>query len=155
MTAPEVPPSGDPVPASGPGGPSGPGDRERGRRRVLRVFAVACLLCGLGAAAVVWQRAGAAPEASGYQVIDGVAYPLPVEDTKAYARRMAVFGGKALLAADAFLDFLGGLSRSRTVAALLALTGAGAGFALWRAAARPALRDENDEDDVAEEDGKP
>lgn len=141
MNAPEVPASGDPVPAPGPGEP---GDRERGRRRVLRSLAVACLLCGLGAAAVVWQRAGDAPEASGYQVIDGVAYPLPVEDTKAYARRMAVFGGKALLAADAFLDFLGGLSRSRTVAALLALAGAGGGLCLWRAADRPAIRDEDD-----------
>lgn len=150
MSAPEVPASGDFVPAPGPGEQ---GDRERGRRRVLRALAIACLLCGLGAAAVVWQRAGAAPEASGYQVIDGVAYPLPVEDTKAYARRMAVFGGKALLAADAFLDFLGGLSRSRTVAALLALAGAGAGLCLWRAADRPAIPDEDD--DAAEEDGNP
>ena len=153
MTVPEVPPSGGPVPASGPGEPDAHGDRERGRRRVLRALAVACLLCGLGAAAVVWQRAGAAPDASGYQVIDGVAYPLPVEDTKAYARRMAVFGGKALLAADAFLDFLAGLSRSRTAAVLLALAGAGGGLWLWRAADRPASRD--DEDDVAEGDGKP
>jgi hypothetical protein len=153
MSAPEVPASGDFVPASGPGGPGEQGGRERVRRRVLRALAIACLLCGLGAAAVVWQRAGAAPEASGYQVIDGVAYPLPVEDTKAYARRMAVFGGKALLAADAFLDFLGGLSRSRTVAALLALAGAGGGLCLWRAADRPAIPDEDD--DAAEGDGNP
>ncbi len=139
---------------TGPGRPDAgadPGDaaspRERGRRRVLRALGAACLLLGLGLAALVWQRAGQQPDASGYQVIDGVAYPVPVEDTKAYARRMEVFGGKGLMAADAFLDFLAGLTRSRGFAGLLALAGAGACLGFFRAAARPAPEETDDADE--------
>jgi hypothetical protein len=117
---------------------------ERARPRTLRLLGVLCLCAGLGLGAWVWHRAQAEPQASGYVVVDGVAYPQAVEDTKAYNRQMEVMGGKGLLAVEAFGRWLDGLSRSRGFAGLLAAVGLGAGWALFRAAGRPAAGDTDD-----------
>lgn len=124
-------------------GPAAEAARERSRRLTLRFWGVFCLCAGLGLGAWVWQRGQAPPQASGYVVVDGVAYPVPVEDTKAYNRQMEVMGGKGLVAVEAFSRWLGGLSRSRVFAGLLAAAGLGIGLAFFRAAARPVVFDED------------
>lgn len=120
------------------------GERARPRPRTLRLLGVLCLCAGLGLGAWVWRRAQAAPPASGYVVVDGVAYPQAVEDTKAYNRQMEVMGGKGLVAVEALGRWLEGLSRSRGFAGLLAAMGLGAGWAFLRAASRPAAHDTDD-----------
>lgn len=127
-----------------PGPAAGAAARERSRRVILRSWGVLCLCAGLGLGTWVWQRGQAPPQASGYVVVDGLAYPAPVEDTKAYNRQMEVMGGKGLVAVEAFSRWLGGLSRSRVFAGLLAAGGLGLGLAFLRAAARPAVRDDED-----------
>lgn len=120
---------------------------ERARPRTLRLLGVLCLCAGLGLGAWVWRRAQAEAQVSGYVVVDGVAYPQAVEDTKAYNRQMEVMGGKGLVAVEALGRWLGGLSRSRGFAGLLAVAGLGAGLVFFRAAVRSAARDANDPDE--------
>jgi hypothetical protein len=100
--------------------------------RMRKCFGILLLLVCLGCAAWIWHRAAAVQEATGYEVIDGVPYPVHVEDTKAYSRQLEVFGGKSLLLAQAFTRWLTGLGRSRPFAVLLvALGAAGAAWVLW------------------------
>ena len=100
--------------------------------RMRKLSGILLLLVCLGCAAWIWQRAEAVQEATGYEVIDGVPYPVHVEDTKAYSRQLEVFGGKSLVLAQAFTRWLTGLGRSRPFAVLLVgLGAAGAVWALW------------------------
>ena len=66
--------------------------------------------------------------------LDGVAYPLSVEDTKAYTRQMELYGGKALVVIEAFWRGLDALGRSRWAAAVIAVVAGALGLRLWRAA---------------------
>lgn len=112
--------------------PDEPG--EPVRPRTVRLLAVLVVLAGLGLASWIWRRALEPSESSGYQVIDGVAYPLSVEDTKAYTRQMERYGGKALVVIEAFWRGFDALGRSRWAAAVIAVVAGALGLRLWRAA---------------------
>lgn len=124
-------------------GASGPSRSARGRRWC----GVCLLIAGLGLSAWIWQRAGAGAEMSGYVVIDGVAYPQRLEDTKAYNRQMEVFGGKGLVLAEKLGQWLTGLGRSRGFAGGVAVFALGLGG--WLLLSRPARPDDDDSDDGA------
>lgn len=106
-------------------------EMPHGLRSVRRLAGLLVLVAGLGFGAVVWQRAGTARESLRYEVIDGVPYAVRQEDTKAYARQMELFGGKGLVLARQFMDWLDDLGRSRGVAVALVVMGiAGAAWGL-------------------------
>lgn len=110
------------------------------RRNVLRGLGWLVLLAGLGLAAVLYVRAPEpAGEALGYEVIDGVAYPRNLEDTKAYARQMEAYGGKGLVLADAVLRFLDSLRRGRRLAVVVAVGSGLAALVLFHAARHPSF----------------
>ncbi|EFL52941.1 hypothetical protein DesfrDRAFT_0571 [Solidesulfovibrio fructosivorans JJ]] len=102
------------------------------------------LIAGLGLSAWIWQRAGAQAQLSGYVVIDGVAYPQRLEDTKAYNRRMEAFGGKGLVLAEKLEAWFSGLGRSRGFAGGVALVTLGLGGGLFLA--RPARAGDDEAD---------
>ncbi|MFU2209068.1 hypothetical protein [Solidesulfovibrio sp. C21] len=124
-------------------GVPGPSRKAWGRR----LCGVCLLFVGLGLSAWIWQRAGAGAETSGYVVIDGVAYPQRLEDTKAYNRRMEAFGGKGLVLAEKLEEWFSGLGRSRGVAGGVAVFVLGLGG--WLLLSRPARPDDDDSDDGA------
>jgi|GEM_PF-5830545 len=112
--------------------------------RIRRLCGLLVLIAGLGLSAWIWQRGGAGAETSGYVVIDGVAYPQRLEDTKAYNRQMEAFGGKGLVLAEKLEEWFSGLGRSRGFAGGLAVFSLGLGG--WLFLARPGRPDGDEAD---------
>jgi hypothetical protein len=117
------------------------------RRNALRGLGWLVLLSGLALAAGLYVRAPEpSGDASGYEVIDGVAYPRRLEDTKQYARQMEAYGGKGLILADAVLRFLDSLLRGRRLAVVVAAGSVLAALVFFQAAS-PRAPEEGGEDD--------
>lgn len=92
------------------------------RRRTWQWIGGAVLLLGLACSAVLyWGADDTAMDASRYEVIDGVVYPLPLEDTKQYSRQMEVYGGKGLVLVDAVTRWFGSLWHGRRLAVVVAV----------------------------------
>jgi len=87
------------------------------RRKRLYLSSVLVLLLGLCAAAVIYATAEHdANGAVGYEVINGVAYPVAPADSKAYQRELERFGGKANVLAVEFTQWFAGLWQGRRLA---------------------------------------
>jgi hypothetical protein len=103
-----------------------------GRRKIIRLSSAAVLALGMCAAAVIYVTTGDdSSGAVGYEVINGVAYPVAPEDSKAYQRELERFGGKANVLAVEFTRWFAGLWRGRTLAYSLALISAGVSLLLY------------------------
>lgn len=103
-----------------------------GRRKRLYLSSILVLLLGLCAAAAVYVTAGSdSNNAVGYEVINGVAYPVAPEDSKAYQRELERFGGKANVLAVEFTRWFAGLWQGRRLAFTLGFLSAAASLALY------------------------
>ena len=88
-----------------------------GRRRRLYLSSILVLLLGLCAGAAVYVTAGGDSSTTvGYEVINGVAYPVAPADSKAYQRDLERFGGKANVLAVEFTHWFAGLWRGKRLA---------------------------------------
>lgn len=103
-----------------------------GPRKRLYLGSALILVIGLCAAAAVYLTAG--DDANGavrYEVIDGVAYPVAPEDSKAYQRELERFGGKANVLAVELTRWFAGLWRGKALAYTLAAVSVAVSLALY------------------------
>jgi hypothetical protein len=99
----------------------------------LYLIGALVLALGLGTAALIYFDAEDNAEvALGYDMVNGVAYPISAKDSKAFQRDVRLYGGKFALLSDELSDWFGSLWRGRrlafTVAALSVLLSAGLVF---------------------------
>src|SRR4051812_41530179 len=88
------------------------------------------LALGLGSAALIYTDAEDNVDASiGYEVVNGVTYPIASRDSKAFQHDVRLYGGKFALLSDEFFDWFSSLWHGRrlafTVAALSVVLSAG------------------------------
>jgi len=103
-----------------------------GRRKVIYLASAAVLALGLCAAAAIYVMAGDdADNAVGYEVINGVAYPVAPEDSKAYQRQLERFGGKANVLAAELNRWFAGLWHGKPLAFTVACLSIAAALALY------------------------
>lgn len=108
------------------------------RRRAWQWLGGAVLLLGLaGSAMLYWGASEPALDASRYEVIDGVVYPLPLEDTKQYSRQMELYGGKGLVMVDAFERWFASLWHGRRLAIVVAACAVGLALVFFYVADHP------------------
>jgi len=110
------------------------GQREVEPRRGRRLYlgSVLVLALGLCAAAAIYVAAGDdANNAVGYEVINGVAYPVAPEDSKAYQRELERFGGKANVLAVELTRWFADLWHGKALAYTLAAVSAVVSLALY------------------------
>jgi len=99
----------------------------------LYLIGALVLALGLGSAALIYANAeDNADVALGYDMVNGVAYPISTKDSKAFQRDVRLYGGKFALLSDELSDWFGSLWRGKrlafTVAALSVLLSAGLVF---------------------------
>ena len=93
---------------------------------------LALLLLGLFAAAVIYVTTeDDSNGVVGYEVINGVAYPVAPADSKAYQRELERFGGKANVLAVEFTRWFESLWQGRRLAFTVAFLGIAASLALY------------------------
>ncbi len=86
-------------------------------RTRLYIIAALILLAGLGSAALIYLTAGSEPDGVlGYEVIDGIAYPIKPDDSRMYAHDLELYGGKAMVLADEFRRWFIGLWHGKSLA---------------------------------------
>ena len=103
-----------------------------GPRKRLYLVSALILVLGLCAAAVIYATtAGGSDGAVGYEVINGVAYPVAPADSKAYQRELERFGGKANVLAAEFTRWFAGLWQGRRLAFTVAFLSLLASLALY------------------------
>ena len=103
-----------------------------GPRKRLYLGSALILVLGLCAAAAVYLTAeNDSNGAVRYEVIDGVAYPVAPEDSKAYQRELERFGGKANVLAVELTRWFAGLWHGRALAVTLAAISVVASLALY------------------------
>ncbi len=91
------------------------GKRDPETRNYL--IAAVILLVGLGSAAMIHLTAGNNPDgALGYEVIDGIAYPIKPDDSKMYMHDLELYGGKTIVLADEFRRWFVGLWQGKSLA---------------------------------------
>jgi hypothetical protein len=103
------------------------------RQKHLYLIGALVLALGLGSAALIYANAEAnADTAIGYEVVNGVAYPIDSRDSKAFQHDVRLYGGKFALLSDEFFDWFAGLWHGRrlafTVAAISVVLSAGIVF---------------------------
>lgn len=83
----------------------------------LYLISTIILLVGLGSAILIYLSARNDTEgALGYEVIDGIAYPVRPDDSKMYVHDLELYGGKTILLADEFRRWFVGLWQGRSLA---------------------------------------
>ena len=103
-----------------------------GRSRRIYLGSLALLLLGLFAAAVIYVTTeDDSNGVIGYEVINGVAYPVAPADSKAYQRELERFGGKANVLAVEFTRWFESLWQGRRLAFTVAFLGIAASLALF------------------------
>ena len=103
-----------------------------GRREVIALASLAVLVLGLGAALAIYLTAPSDSGAAvGYEVINGVAYPVAPADSKAYQRELERFGGKANVLAAELNQWFAGLWRGRNLAFTVAFLSVLVALALY------------------------
>jgi hypothetical protein len=104
-----------------------PGPRSR-----LHLSSLLVLVLGLcGAALIYFTAADDSAGAVGYEVINGVAYPVAPADSKAYQRELERFGGKANVLAAEFTRWFASLWHGRRLAFTVAFLSLLASLALY------------------------
>jgi hypothetical protein len=102
------------------------------RRSRLYLSSMLVLLLGLCAAAAIYLTArDDAHGAVGYEVINGVAYPVAPADSKAYQRELERFGGKANVLAAEITHWFADLWQGRRLAYSVAFLSLLASLALY------------------------
>jgi hypothetical protein len=102
-----------------------------GRHRLLHLGSLMALLLGLCAGAVIYVTAADDSDAAvGYEVVNGVAYPVAPADSKAYQRELERFGGKAIVLAAELDRWFAALWHGRRLAFTVAFIGAAVSLAL-------------------------
>jgi hypothetical protein len=93
------------------------------------------LLAGIVGATFVYLTATESDsDAIGYEIIDGKAYPIQVQDSKLYRYDLEKFGGKAAVLADDFSRWLASLWQGKRLAYLLAVLSTAIALACFLAA---------------------
>src|SRR4051812_9484606 len=100
------------------------------RQKRLYLIGALVLALGLGSAALIYTNAeDSADIAIGYEVVNGVTYPIAARDSKAFQHDVRLYGGKFALLSDEFTDWFASLWHGRklafTVAALSVVVSAG------------------------------
>jgi len=86
-------------------------------RKRLILIGVIVLILGFGGAVWIYQMAGDDfSDVLGYEVIDGNAYPIAPEDSRAYRHDVERYGGKAALVVDDFNRWFVGLWHGKSLA---------------------------------------
>ena len=90
-------------------------------RESLILIGILIILIGFGSAILIYQTADDDSDSVlGYEIIDGVAYPIRPEDSRAYIRNLELYGGKAAVVVDAFSRWLVGLWHGKSLAFTIA-----------------------------------
>jgi hypothetical protein len=88
-----------------------------GPRKTLYLIATSILLLGLIGAATLYAMAGEGPDIpTGYEVANGVVYPVAPGDSKRYRHELERYGGKMAILTDAFGNWFSGLWHGRSLA---------------------------------------
>lgn len=103
----------------------------------LYLIGAAILLAGLlGAVAIYATASDERSDTLGYEIVDGVAYPIVAHDSKRYRHDLERFGGKAAVLADDFNRWFAGLWIGKGLANTVATLAAGVALGFFRAAQR-------------------
>jgi hypothetical protein len=103
-----------------------------GQHKVIRLASAAVLALGLCAAALIYVFApDDAAGTVGYEVINGVAYPVAPADSKAYQRELERFGGKANVLAAELTRWFASLWQGRKLAFTIAFLSFAVSLALY------------------------
>jgi hypothetical protein len=98
----------------------------------LRLAAVALLVVGLCASALIYLTAEDGPEsAASYAIVDGTAYPMAPGSSKVYVRDLQRFGGKAAVLFDELSRWFAGLWEGRSLGVTIACLSVAASIALF------------------------
>jgi hypothetical protein len=108
----------------------------------LYLISAIILLVGLGSAILIYLSARNDTEgAPGYEVIDGIAYPVWPDDSKMYVHDLELYGGKTILLVDEFRRWFVGLWQGRslsfTVAGITIVASSGVFFFANRLSSDP------------------
>jgi hypothetical protein len=83
----------------------------------LRFLGAMVLLVGLGSSVLIYQQAGDyAGHVLGYEMINGVTYPLMSQDSKKYRHDLELIGGKAAVLSDELSHWFVGLWQGKSLA---------------------------------------
>jgi hypothetical protein len=95
---------------------------DPGMVRRLKRIGIAILILGLLSAITVFIFASEAPDnATAYQIIDGVSYPVDVNNTKSYNYNMERIGGKTAVFASDLSDWFSSLWHGKKLSYTLAI----------------------------------
>jgi hypothetical protein len=109
--------------------------RSKTRQICFYLIAACILFAGLAAAAVVYlSAADDRADAIGYEFVDGQAYVITAQDSKAYRHDLERFGGKAAIFADDLNRWFASLWTGKRLACLLAALSIGIALVCFRAA---------------------
>ena len=85
-------------------------------KRRLYLICIAVLAAGLCSAVLIYLFADDAPvTGSNYIMVDGIAYPVPVQLSKLYIRDLERFGGKSAVLFDEFNRWFDALWRGKSL----------------------------------------
>ena len=119
--------------------------------RQIRLYLIGALilLAGwLGAASIYMTTPEDSGDAIGYEIVDGVAYPILAHESKAYRHDLERFGGKAAVMADDFNRWFSGLWTGRRLARTLAVLSTALALAFFLAARRQSRRQATHQSDA-------
>jgi hypothetical protein len=90
------------------------------QRACLNLIGAIILMVGLGSGVLIYQRAANMPYgALGYEIVDGVAYPIMPEDSKMYVHNLELYGGKMNVIMDDFRRWFAGLWQGKSLAVMI------------------------------------
>lgn len=90
-------------------------------KKRLRLICLIILVAGLCGAMLIYLFAEDIPDESiGYEIVNGIVYPLATRDSKKYRREVERFGGKAALLFDDFNRWFSELWHGKTLAKTVA-----------------------------------
>ena len=93
------------------------------QRTYLNLISAIILVVGLGSAALIYQRAGNVPYGAwGYEIVDGIIYPIMPQDSKMYRHNLEVYGGKLNVMMDDFNRWFRGLWHGKSLAVIIGCT---------------------------------
>jgi hypothetical protein len=86
-------------------------------QKTLYLIGTSILLLGLVGAATLYVMAGDSPDIpTGYEVVNGVVYPVASGDSKRYRHDLERYGGKMAILTDEFGNWFSGLWHGRSLA---------------------------------------
>jgi len=108
----------------------------------LYVISAIILLVGLSSAVVIYLTAmDDSDNVLGYEVVDGVVYPITPQNSKMYVHDLELYGGKAAVLADEFkrwfIDLWHGKSLAFTIAFISTILCIGVSFVAYHTPAVP------------------